>query len=224
MTEITKINQWNRWHAGLIFFIGLATIYLENNILLILGAIGSFTYYFFSHLSLLRTYQPFGGYANWVTSFRLLLLFILLAWGTQIEFSTIFGIALIAISLDGLDGYLARKYNTASSFGAYFDMETDAFYVCLMSFLLYQNDLLPSWILLIGLMRYGAVIAEIILGLHGQPAPPNPFARYIAGFLFVVLLMPWVFPKTIYYLPVSIGAILVTFSFAYSFYLFFKKT
>lgn len=218
-----KIHQWNRWHAYLLFFTGLISIYLGNTTFLILGAAGSFAYYFFAHLSLLKNYRPFAGYANWVTSFRLLLLFILISGGTQMDFLVVFGMALVAVLLDGLDGYLARKYNTTSSFGAYFDMETDAFYVCLMSFLLYQNDLLPSWILLIGLMRYGAVIIEIILGLHGRPAPPNPFARYIAGFLFIVLLMPWIFPKTIYYLPVSIAGILVTFSFSYSFYLFFKK-
>ena len=219
MTLSNQIIQWNRIHAFVICMAGLVMWFYELSWVLPLMAFLSFAYFIALHFDLLRSYQPFAGYANWVTSIRLL---VVLSAGVILEHSTypIFFICLLLIILaDALDGYLARKFNTASSFGAYLDMETDAFYVCVLSYLLYQEGLAPVWILWVGWLRYLAVVVEILLGIHGQEAPPNPYARNIAGFLFVALLMPWISSSTVYYWPLLLAAVLVTFSFAYSFYL-----
>jgi len=101
---------------------------------------------------------------------------------------------LTIILADALDGFLARRYGTASIFGAYFDMETDALYVCVIAYLLYREGLAPYWILWAGWLRYLAVVVEWALGIHGKEAPKNPFARGIAGFLFVALFLPWILP------------------------------
>ena len=79
------------------------------------------------------------------------------------------------------------------------------------------------WVLLVGFMRYLSVLLESYLGIYGKKTPPNPYARTIAGILFVALLMPWVFDKVIYFYPVLVASVLVFFSFGYSFYLAMKK-
>src|SRR5699024_6459898 len=65
----------------------------------------------------------------------------------------------VALSLDGLDGLLARRRGEASRFGAGFDMETDALVILLLSILMYRLDRAGAWVLAIGLMRYAFVAA-----------------------------------------------------------------
>jgi phosphatidylglycerophosphate synthase len=63
----------------------------------------------------------------------------------------VFGIATIALTLDGFDGWLARRQGKASNFGARFDMEVDS----LLALLLALSAALGS----------GAGVAAILLGL-----------------------------------------------------------
>jgi len=217
-----KIIYWNRLHALLICVIGLSLFFVELKYLLSITVFFSFAAYAILHRDLLKSYKPFAGYANWVTSLRLLVVLFFPFLLTVCNYTSFFIITLLVIAADGLDGYLARKYKTASEFGAYLDMETDAFYVCMLSLLLYQQGLAPIWILGIGWLRYAAVLLEVVLGIHGKAAPPNPYARSIAAILFVALLLPWLFTYSIYIIPLYIASILVCFSFSYSFYLALK--
>lgn len=218
-----KIILWNRLHAILISLVGVVLYFDGPAWCLSVGALISFAIYVLLHFDLMKTYTPFAGYANWLTATRLGVILCFGLFVNHYDHFTFFCISVLVIAADGLDGFLARKYNTASAFGAFFDMETDAFYVCMMSFLLYQENLLPAWILWAGWLRYGSVLVEMLLGVHGQPSPPNPYARFIAGLLFIALLLPWLVPKSVYLIPVGLALILVTFSFGYSFYLFFTK-
>jgi phosphatidylglycerophosphate synthase len=59
--------------------------------------------------------------------------------------------------LDGIDGWLARRYAGRSDFGARFDMETDALLILVLSALCYHFDKAGAWILAAGLMRYAFV-------------------------------------------------------------------
>ncbi|MEQ1870083.1 MAG: CDP-alcohol phosphatidyltransferase family protein [Vicinamibacterales bacterium] len=69
------------------------------------------------------------------------------------------GAAAVALVLDGLDGYAARRTKMASGFGARFDMETDAFFILVLSALVWRAGKAGAWILLAGLMRYLFVAA-----------------------------------------------------------------
>lgn len=63
-------------------------------------------------------------------------------------------IAAVALALDGIDGWLARRTGTASEFGARFDMEIDAFFILVLSALVWQLYKTGPWVLAIGAMRY----------------------------------------------------------------------
>jgi len=75
----------------------------------------------------------------------------------------------VAIALDGLDGYLARRNNTVSVLGARFDMEVDAFLILVLSVLVCRT--VGPWVLAIGLMRYAFVAAMFLVPrLNGSVA------------------------------------------------------
>lgn len=69
------------------------------------------------------------------------------------------GIAGTALLLDGVDGWVARRWRCASAFGARFDMELDAFLMLVLCMHLLSMGKAGPWVLAIGLMRYGFVLA-----------------------------------------------------------------
>lgn len=66
--------------------------------------------------------------ANFITIFRVFLIYIsafLLFKHNQVCYSWAFALTIIAFSLDGLDGYVARKLNESSKLGAMLDIMSD---------------------------------------------------------------------------------------------------
>lgn len=82
-------------------------------------------------------------------------------------------IAGVALALDGIDGWIARRTGTASAFGARFDMETDAFFILVLSCLVWQLGKVDAWILAIGAMRYVFVAAATVVPRLGAPLFPS---------------------------------------------------
>lgn len=68
-------------------------------------------------------------------------------------------VATIALSLDGVDGWLARRDGLTSDFGARFDMETDAALALVLAAHVWFGGMAGPEVLLLGLMRYGFVLA-----------------------------------------------------------------
>ncbi|MGH3447849.1 MAG: CDP-alcohol phosphatidyltransferase family protein, partial [Nocardioidaceae bacterium] len=71
-------------------------------------------------------------------------------------------LAVIALLLDAVDGKVARRTGTTSSFGARFDGEVDAFLILVLSVYVARN--LGTWVLAIGAARY-------VFAVAGQGAP-----------------------------------------------------
>lgn len=69
----------------------------------------------------------------------------------------------LVLSLDGLDGYLARKSGLSSELGARFDMEIDSLLALVISLLIWRSGEIGIWILGLGIMRYAFVTASIFL-------------------------------------------------------------
>jgi phosphatidylglycerophosphate synthase len=97
------------------------------------------------------------------------------------------GLALVvvALSLDWVDGQVARRTGTVSAFGARFDMETDAFLILVLS--AWAVPEYGAWVLLIGLARYLLWIAERVLPWLRQPVPPRYWRKVVAAVQGIVL-------------------------------------
>ena len=124
--------------------------------------------------------------------------------------------AAIAASLDALDGWLARKTNTTSDFGARFDMETDALLILTLSALAWQFDKAGPWVLLSGFLRYGFIGASMVLPWMRSPLPARFRRKAVAAVqmaALVVVIFPPVAPA--YSAPIAALALgLLAISFA----------
>jgi len=102
-------------------------------------------------------------------------------------------VGIVAIALDGVDGWLARRFATASPFGARFDMEVDAFLMLVLGLLLMATGTVGAWVLLIGLARYLFVAAGWLLPALRAPLPYSERRRavcVIQGLAMAFALMP----------------------------------
>lgn len=82
-------------------------------------------------------------------------------------------LALAAVGLDGLDGWLARKVGPRSAFGARFDMESDAMLIMILSVLAVLLGKAGIWLLLTGLLRYAFVGASYPWPWLAVPLPDS---------------------------------------------------
>ena len=98
------------------------------------------------------------------------------------------GLALIvlALALDWVDGRVARRTGTVSTFGARFDMETDAFLIAVLSWYV-ASDRGWWWVLLIGAMRYLLWAGERVAPWLRRPVPPRHWRKVAAAVQGVVL-------------------------------------
>lgn len=126
------------------------------------------------------------------------------------------GLAGLALLLDGIDGWLARRYGTVSPFGARFDMEVDAFLIFVLAALVYQAGKAGSWVLLSGAMRYGFVVFGRALPWLNRPLPPRKRRQTVCVIQVIVLTVcltpPFVAPWTTMLAALALG--LLTLSFA----------
>ena len=118
------------------------------------------------------------GLANQVTLLRAGLVCLiagaLLAGGTApLPGWSLAALVATALSLDALDGWLARRFGLASGFGARFDLEIDALLILILSLLLWQTGRVGPWVLAIGLLRYAFVLVGWLLPWLRRPLPPS---------------------------------------------------
>ncbi len=222
MNSTDFILRWNRIHGLGMALMAFSLIAFNNVTLLVLWSLVSFGYYIVKHHSLLRSYNPYGGVANIITFIRLLLLILLSFFRRYPSNLTIISILIFILILDGFDGYFARKYKTSSEFGAHFDMETDAFFIALLTSILYSRGLVPVWILIPGFLRYFYVLLLSIIGWDHIQEPKSNHARIIAILVFSALFTPQVLSKTVYLPITAFASILLIISFGISFVLFYK--
>jgi len=98
-------------------------------------------------------------------------------------------IASIAVILDGVDGWLARRIGPRSAFGARFDMESDAFLIMTLSVLAVVLGKVGFWVLLIGGMRYLFVGASYVFPWLDRPLPESMRRKAICAVQAVALCL-----------------------------------
>jgi phosphatidylglycerophosphate synthase len=95
-------------------------------------------------------------------------------------------LAAVALALDGVDGAVARRTASASSLGARFDMEVDAFLLLALCVALVPG--VGPWVLVLGLMRYAFVAAGAMLPWLTAPLPARFSRKVVAAAQGVVLV------------------------------------
>jgi len=114
--------------------------------------------------------------------------------GSAVTAAAAVAVASIALMLDGIDGWLARRSGMASGFGARFDMETDAAFVAVLALLVWQSGKVGAWVLLSGLMRYLFAAAAALVPRLRRPVPSTRRGKTIAVvqmIALIVALAPW---------------------------------
>lgn len=93
-----------------------------------------------------------------------------------------------ALALDGVDGWLARRSGLASGFGARFDIEVDSALALILSLHVLAGTPVGAEVLLLGLTRYGFVLAGALW--PGLAAPlPQRFRRKLVCVLQLAALV-----------------------------------
>jgi phosphatidylglycerophosphate synthase len=131
----------------------------------------------------------------------------------QVPLAVLVAVAIVALSLDFVDGRVARYTGTASALGARFDMEVDAF--LLLVFSVYLSRPFGAWVLAIGAMRYAFVVAGWLLPWMRATLPPRFWRKTVAAIQGIVLVvatagvLPW--PVTAAALAVSLVLLVESF-------------
>ena len=140
-----------------------------------------------------RRWTPDGrfGAANTVTALRTAgLVAVPAAVGSPEVFVVLGGGLLLA---DGVDGWLARRGNRTSTFGAFFDKEADALFLLVLCAAAVAAGRVPVWVVGAGLLRYTFVLTVFGLDLPEKTEQRVSLARYIyaamVGALFLSFLI-----------------------------------
>jgi phosphatidylglycerophosphate synthase len=109
----------------------------------------------------------------------------------------------IALLLDGVDGWVARRTGSASELGARFDMEVDAFLLLVLSAEVARA--LGPWVLAIGLMRYAFVAVGRMLPWMNAPLPPRSWRKIVtaANGIALTLAMSGLVPSVVAVIAVA---------------------
>jgi phosphatidylglycerophosphate synthase len=132
------------------------------------------------------------GWASWVTLTRATLA-VGVAALTAASFelpaatATLVTLASIALALDFVDGWLARRTGTQSALGAKLDGEVDAFLILVLTI-----EVAPTaggWVLLIGLARYAFLAAGWALPWLQAPLPRRDWRKTVTASQGVALVV-----------------------------------
>lgn len=119
-------------------------------------------------------------------------------------------LAVAAMIVDGLDGYMARRDGLTSAFGGRFDMEVDALQILLLCVAAVALEKAGAWVLIGGALRYAYEVAGLVWPALRRPLPPS-FRRklisVIQGGALAALLAPIIAPP--FSVVLAAGALIV---------------
>ena len=93
--------------------------------------------------------------------------------------------SVVALVLDAVDGWVARRTGTASPLGARFDGEVDAFLILVLS--VYVARSIGPWVLAIGAARYLFLVASWLLPWMRAQLPPRYWRKTVAAIQGITL-------------------------------------
>jgi CDP-diacylglycerol---glycerol-3-phosphate 3-phosphatidyltransferase len=139
--------------------------------------------------------------ANLITIARLILLFVaigMIYWGSAAWIAVAIVVIAIVFAGDGLDGYIARRTNSTSQFGAVFDIAGDRIVENALWVIFAELQLIPVWIPLVVLTR-GFIVdgirsmsyAEGMTAFGDRNMMRSEFTRWLTAGRFMRTLFGW---------------------------------
>jgi phosphatidylglycerophosphate synthase len=122
------------------------------------------------------------------------------------------------LALDALDGWLARRANAVTAFGAHFDMEADAFFILAVDLELLMRGRLGFWILITGFLRYAYTLVTALVPPGGGQVPRSRLGRNSFGCLVVGLSAAMASTTIMATAAAALGTAAVVLSFGWAFY------
>jgi phosphatidylglycerophosphate synthase len=213
-----RIRRWTLVHAIAMLACLPALLWWRAPWALAAVALASFLGYLASTRRFWRPLGLLGGHANAVTLGRLSGVLAVGFLGLHVPAYAVGLIAAIVVTLDGLDGHLARKHGTESDFGGHLDMETDALNLYVLASLALALGSLPAWILVIGTMRYSYVVIMAALRRGERVEPRRMSAKVAAVFVLYAMAAVFLLPWIVHYPAVIASSLLVLYSFGRSYH------
>ena len=130
------------------------------------------------------------GIPNAITLLRLLLTPVIATLLAERYYVAGFVIYVFAALSDGLDGYLARRFNVTSRVGALLDPVADKLIVICASFALAWQGLLPLWVAIPLIARDALMLGVGVTDprLQNGWLPPNPAGKLHAALAFLTII------------------------------------
>lgn len=131
---------------------------------------------------------------NLISIFRLLVV-PLIVWLLSIqEFSLAFWLFLMAGISDGVDGFIAKRFNQASDLGAHLDPIADKVMLVAVFLTLGIQGLLPLWLVILVISRDILIVGAVILTwVIDEPIPMKPLmvskANTVAQIALICVVM-----------------------------------
>ncbi len=94
-------------------------------------------------------------------------------------------LAALALVLDAVDGWVARRTRTTGTLGEHFDAEADAFLILVLS--VYVSRSAGAWVLAIGAARYAFLAAGWMLPWMRETLPPRYWRKVVCAAQGIVL-------------------------------------
>ena len=97
-------------------------------------------------------------------------------------------LSVVALAMDGLDGWAARRFDCASPFGARLDMELDGMTTAALCVLAWSSGAAGAWILLSGAMRGLFILAARVWPWMDRPLFPSQRRRVVCVIQIATLI------------------------------------
>ena len=210
-------TRFSRIHAVLLLAACVASLAVHGAWPFVVTGVVSFAVLIFSARG---AHTPSGafGWGNALTAQRFLLSSCVGVAPPSVPTWSLGVATLVIFALDGLDGTVAKRRGETSEFGAYFDMETDAYFVLLVGIALFERGRYGAWILIAGLLRYAYVLVLALVPARRGDKPRYSFGRHAFTALMLGLTLGMVLGEPFATIATALGCGLVTASFAWSFY------
>jgi phosphatidylglycerophosphate synthase len=107
------------------------------------------------------------------------------SFGESVPVALLVSLASVALVLDALDGWVARRTGTTSELGSHLDAEVDAFLILVLS--VYVARSAGTWVLAIGAARYAFLAGGYLLPWLRAPLPPRYWRKVVCATQGIVL-------------------------------------